>query len=129
MPEQHLLHDQAGFDRLAEAHVVGDEQVHSRHGEGAGHRLELVLLDGDTAAERRLEGLGVGAGHRTPADRIEEGTYLLGVVPIAFCHRWQLGGGDDLAAGFDLPGDGEFVAQVVVADAGESDERLPGIPS
>jgi hypothetical protein len=27
------------------------------------------------------------------------------------------------AAGFDLPGNGEFVAQVVVADAGESDER------
>jgi hypothetical protein len=54
VPEQHLLHDEAGLDRLAEAHVVGDEQVDSRHGEGAGDGFELVLLDRDAGPERGL---------------------------------------------------------------------------
>ena len=62
VPEQHLLHDQAGFDRLAEAHVVGDEQVDPRHGESAGDGFELVLLDRDTGPERGLKRPGVGAG-------------------------------------------------------------------
>ena len=128
MPQQHLLHDQAGLDRLAQAHVVGDEQIDPRHGQRAGDRFELVLLDRDAGPERGLKRPGVGAGHGAPAHGVEEGAQLLRVVPSVCCHRWQLGGGDDLAAGLDLPGDGQLLAEVVVADAGEGDERAAGQP-
>jgi hypothetical protein len=49
-----------GFDRLAEAHIVGDQQVHARHGERADDRVELVVLDRSAGAERGLEHAGVG---------------------------------------------------------------------
>ena len=124
--QQHLLHDQASLDRLAEAHVVGDEQVDPRHGESTGDGFELVLLDRDAGPERGLQRPGVGAGHGAPADGVEEGAELLRIIPVRWGHCWELGGGDDLAAGLDLPGDGQLVAEVVVTDAGEGDEGTAG---
>jgi hypothetical protein len=106
VPQQHLLDDQAGLDRLAEAHVVGDEQVDPRHGEGAGDGFELVLLDRDAGPERGLERPGVGAGDGAPADGVEEGAELLRIIPVRWGHCRELGRGDDLAAGLDLPCDG-----------------------
>jgi len=123
VPEQHLSHDQVGLDRLAEAHVIGDEQVDSRHGEGTGDGFELILLDHDAGPERGLERPGVGTGDGAPADGVEEGAELLRVVPVRWRHCRELGRGDDLAARLDFPGDGLLVAEVVVADAGEGDER------
>jgi hypothetical protein len=51
---------------------------------------------------------------------------LLRIIPVRWRHYWELGGGDDLAAGLDLPGDGQLVAEVVVTDAGEGDEGTAG---
>ena len=39
---------------------------------GAGDRFELVVLDRDAGAERRLKGLHVGGGDGRPADGVEE---------------------------------------------------------
>ena len=88
--EQHLLDDEAGLDRLAEAHVVGDEELHPGHAERSRHRFELVLLDGDAGPERGLEGLGVGAGDRAPADGVQEGAESLGVVPVGARYLGEL---------------------------------------
>jgi hypothetical protein len=52
---EQLLHHHAGLDRLAEADVVGDEQVHARHAQRPHHRLELEVLDLDRAPEGSLE--------------------------------------------------------------------------
>ena len=41
--------DEAGLDRLAEADVVGDQQVDPRHLERPDDRVELVVLDRDAA--------------------------------------------------------------------------------
>ena len=41
----------AGLDGLAQAHVVGDEQVDPRHLDGPHHRVKLIVLDVD--AERK----------------------------------------------------------------------------
>ena len=73
MAEQQLLSDESGLDRLAEADVVGDQQVDARHLQAAHDRIELVVLDRDAAAERRLQGLDVRIGRGAPADGIEEG--------------------------------------------------------
>jgi hypothetical protein len=53
--QQELLDDQAGLDGLAEADVVGDEQADPRHLQGASDGVELVVLDRDAAAERRVQ--------------------------------------------------------------------------
>ena len=126
--EQHLLDHKAGLDRLAEAHVIGDEEVHSRHRERPRHGFELVLLDHDAAAERRLEGLGVRAGDRAPADGVQERAEGLRVVPAGLGYLGKLSGGDDLAAGLHFPDDGQFLAEVIVADTGKGDERSAGNP-
>ena len=48
-----------GLDGLAEAHVVGDQQVDPRHLDGPDHRVELVVLDVDAAS-----GTGPGCSSR-----------------------------------------------------------------
>ena len=45
MPQEQLLDHQSGLDGLAEADVVGEQQVGARGTEGATKRLELVGLD------------------------------------------------------------------------------------
>ena len=57
VPQQQLLDDQAGLDRLAQADVVGEQQVGPRGLQRAAQRLELVGLDVRAAAERRLVGV------------------------------------------------------------------------
>ena len=54
--------------------------VVARHSQRAHERLELVVLDRDAAAERRLQRALIGARHRAPADGIEERVELGGVV-------------------------------------------------
>ena len=70
--------DQARLDGLAEAHVVGNQQVDPRHLDGADHRVELVVFDVDARAERRLDVPHVGGGSGPPADGIEEGVEPVG---------------------------------------------------
>ena len=66
VPQQQLLDDQAGLDRLAQAHVVGQQQVGPRGLQGAAQRLELVGLDVRAAAERRLEANSASADVTAP---------------------------------------------------------------
>ncbi len=54
---------------LPEAHVVGDEQVDARQQQRLAQRLELVGVDADAGAIRRLKQLRVGRGDRVPAER------------------------------------------------------------
>ena len=55
LTQQQLAHNQAGLNRLAQAHVVGDEQAHPRHEQGLAQRLQLVRLHIDAGPQRRLE--------------------------------------------------------------------------
>jgi len=45
VPQDQLLDDQTGLDRLAEPHIVGDQEVRARHPQRSHHRLELIVLD------------------------------------------------------------------------------------
>ncbi|MCX5110033.1 hypothetical protein OOK13_16075 [Streptomyces sp. NBC_00378] len=85
MAEHELLHDQTGLDGLAEADVVGDQQIRPRHGQGPHDGGELVVLDLGPGPERGLEGGLVGGGDRTPADRVKEG--------VQACRGVDTGGG------------------------------------
>ena len=120
--QDQFLDDQPGLDGLAQAHVVGDEQVDARHLDRAHHRVELVVLDVDAAAERRLQGPHVGGGGRAPAHGVEEGIESSGRIEAGRSRqRRPLA---DLRAGLQLPDDLQFLAQGIVLDRRQRDQML-----
>ncbi|MDH6438194.1 hypothetical protein M2158_006735 [Streptomyces sp. SAI-144] len=120
--QHELLHDEAGLDGLAEADVVGEEEVDAGRADRAGDRLQLVRLDGDAGAERGLEGFAVGGRDGGPADGIEEGGEAVRGVVGARGGVGQGAGGQDAAAGLDLPDHREGVAEAAVGDGLEVDQ-------
>ena len=71
--QQQFAGDEAGFDGLAEAGVVGDEQVDARQQQRLAQRFHLVGVQLDAGAERRLEQVGLRGRGAVPAQRVEEG--------------------------------------------------------
>ena len=65
--------DHPGFDGLAQAHVVSNQQVDPRHLDRPHHRVKLVVFDVDARAEWRLDRFYVGGRGCPPANRIEKG--------------------------------------------------------
>ena len=65
---------------FAKANIVGDQQVDPRHGERPDHRVKLVFIDLDAAAERGLQGAVVSLGNGAPAHGIQKGLQALGMV-------------------------------------------------
>ncbi len=47
--------DQDRLDRLAQADVVGDQEVNPRHLDCPDHRVELIVLNVDPRSEGRLD--------------------------------------------------------------------------
>ena len=121
--EQELLDDQAGFDRLAEADVVSDEQRDAWHLQRADERVELVGVDLDAAAERRHVAARVGVARGPPANGVEEGVEACGVVePVG---QWEAAAFDRASEGLDLPDHAErLVGLGVVVDGAQRDEVL-----
>ena len=86
------------------------------------HRVELVVLDVDAAAERRLECPHVGGGDRAPAHGVEEGVEAARLVEAGGFGQGRLL--EHAGAGLELPDDLELLAERVVLDGGEGDEVL-----
>ena len=128
--QQQLLDHEPGLDRLAETHVVSEQEVGARSGERSTQRLELVRLDGCARPERRLEGLVVGTRHRTPAHGVDDCAEKIRVVEAA---RLDMGRealvGQGRVAHLELPDDRELLAQPVLVDRLERDDVLGSGPS
>jgi hypothetical protein len=120
--EHELLRDEAGLDGLAEPDVVGDEERHARHLDGADDGVELVVLHLDAAAEGALERAPVGRGDGPPRGGVEEGVEALGRVEAG--GAGEGGPFEDAGAGLDLPDHGELLAEAVVFEGGEGHEVL-----
>ncbi|CAM5711380.1 hypothetical protein SALBM135S_01172 [Streptomyces alboniger] len=113
--EHELLHDQPRLDRLAQADVIGDQQIRTGHGKCAYDRGELVLLDLHAGPEGGLEGGLVGGGDRSPADRVQEGVKTGGIVdPVG--RRRQLVLVVDNRPLLQLPDDPQLLVAGVVLD-------------
>ena len=122
MTKKQLLDHQPGFDGLTEAHIVGEEEVGSGAGEGALERGELVGLDVGAAAERRLDGVIVSAGDRTPTQGVNEGRELVGIIEpggVDLVRKTTVG--QCTAALLKLPHDPELVAEPVLLHRLEGD--------
>ena len=117
-----LLNHQPGLNRLAQAHVVGDQQADPGHLHRTDERIELVILDVDPAAEGRLQGPYVGRGDRAPAHRVQEGIQSGRRVEP----RWlrQLDALDRPRARLDLPDDLYAFPDCVILDGVERHQML-----
>ena len=78
--EHQLQDDHAGLYGFAETDVVGDQQVDAGHLDGTDDWVELVAFNFDAAAEGRLELASIGDGGGAPADGVEEGFEVGGLV-------------------------------------------------
>jgi hypothetical protein len=54
-PQQKLAKDEPGLHGLAEADVVRDQQIDARKPQGLTQREELVRVEPDAGAKRRLQ--------------------------------------------------------------------------
>ena len=122
LPQQQFQSDQTGLDRLAQAHVVGQQQIHPGRRQGAGDRLQLVVLDGDTGPERGLQGADVRAGHRTPPHRIQERRQARRVVETTG-RIGQRTLRQHPRVGLDLPNHRQGLVEAVVLDRLQVDQR------
>jgi len=124
VPEQHFLNDEAGFDRLAEADVVRDQQINARHVERAHDGVELVILDRNSGAERRLQCFPVGRRDRTPAHRVQKRGKAARFVETVALRRRKRRTFKEPRIAFELPEDAQFVAQPVVIDGRQRDQMI-----
>ena len=123
--QEELLDDQARLDGLAQADVVGQQQVGARGRERPAQGLELVGLQGGARAEGRLEGPGVGGGDGAPAHGVDEGAQGVRVVE-------GLGGDgvgqapvrDHGVADLELPHHAQLLAHAVLVEGLEGDDVL-----
>ena len=60
VPEHQFEGYHAGFDGFAKANVIGDQQIDARHLDGSNDRIQLIVFQFDTAAERGLDVFVVG---------------------------------------------------------------------
>jgi hypothetical protein len=122
MANDQLLDHQPSLDGLAEADVVCDEEVHPRHLDRAHERVELVGLDRNAAAKRRLQGPDVGRRSGTPAHSVQER-----VQPFRFVKSSgfrEFGAFVQPRPGFDLPYNLKVLAEPIVLHGCQRNEML-----
>ena len=68
-PQQQLSDDQPRLDRLAETDVVGDQQIDPRQPQSLSQWRQLIGVEPDAGAERRLKEVAIGGSGRAPLQR------------------------------------------------------------
>jgi hypothetical protein len=112
--KQQFLSNESSFDRLAEAHVICDQQVDAWHLQATHEWIELVVLDRDPAPEWGLEGLHVCVGGSAPSDGVQEGIDSSRFIELT--NLRQSGLLKDAGARFQLPNHLELFAQRILVD-------------
>ena len=78
--QEHLLNDEPCLDGFPEADVVSDQKICARHVDRAHERIQLIVLNADTAAEWRLQIAAIRVRRSPPNHRIQEGLKRGGVI-------------------------------------------------
>ena len=126
LAEQQLARDEPGLDGLAEAGVVGDEEVDAGHPERLAERLHLVGVDLDAGAERRLEEVRIGGGDAVPAKGVEERAEMAGRVEAPGADGAPRLPIEDAAVDLEVPVDLQRLPLGVVVGAREADPGRRG---
>jgi hypothetical protein len=86
-------------------------------------RLHLVGVDLDAGSKRRLEQVRIGRCHEVPAQRVEIGGEVLGIVEALRTELLPASGLDDPTVGLVVPKDFELLPLRIVLRTGELDDR------
>src|SRR5947209_8072574 len=103
-----LLADQPGLNGLAQANIIGDEQVGTRHLDGSHHRVKLVIFQFDAAAEGSLQSAYISARNRTPMHRVKKRIESLWEIKAKRRRQGILL--DDPGSRLDFPDDLQFLS-------------------
>lgn len=122
LAQQELAGDESCLDGLAEADVVGDEEVHARKEESLAQRLELVGVELNAGAKGRLEELRVGRRDSIPPDRAHVGREQLRRIEAALGDAVPRLGAESLGIDLTLPQNLERLALSVVVDAAQPNQ-------
>ena len=112
-----------GLDGLAEAGVVGDEEVDAGHAERLAKRLHLVGVDLDAGPERGLEEVRVGGGDAVPAKGVQEGAEMAGRVEAPGAEGAPRFLHEDAAVDLEVPVDLQGLPLGIIVGAREADAR------
>ena len=124
--EEQFAGDEAGLDRLAEADVVGDEEVDAWEQEGLAERLKLVGIEPDAGTEGRLKEPRIGGSDTVPAKRADEGAEKPRVIKPLGADLLPDLSVEDFGVELEIPDHLQGVALGVVVDAGEGHLRAVG---
>jgi hypothetical protein len=109
--------------------VVGDQQVDPGQLERLAQGLQLVGIEPDAGAERRLEEAGVGGGDGVPANRAGVGGEELGIIEPLTPDPGPAGIGDDMGVKLMLPQERGTLTLGIVVDAGRRHQRCVAFAS
>ena len=123
LAQQQFAGDEAGLDGLAEAGVVGDEQVHPREAKRLAQRLHLVGVDLDAGTERRLEQVRIGGRDAIPAQRVQECAEVAGRVEAPGAEVSPRLLFQDAAVDLEVPVHLQGLALGIVVSAGQTHAR------
>ncbi len=122
MTNEQVLGDQAGLNRLAQADIIGNQQIDSRHLNRPHHRVKLIILDLDPAAKRRLERPHIRRRHRAPAHRTEKGIEAFGGIEAI--RRRQGHPLMHLRIDLDFPDHLNFLTERIIVNRGKRHEVM-----
>ena len=123
LAQQQLAGDEAGLDGLAEAGVVGDEQVHPREAKRLAQRLHLVGVDLDAGPERRLKEVRIGGRDAVPAQSVQERAEVARRVETPGAEVGPRFLFQNSAVDFEVPVDLESLTLRIVVGAGQTHAR------
>ena len=81
--QHHLAQDQPRLDRLAQPHIVGDQQIDARQPQRLAQGEQLIRVEANAGAKRGLEQVALGRGRGAPFDRAEIGGERLRSISTA----------------------------------------------
>ena len=120
LAQQQFAGDEAGLDGLAEAGVVGDEQVDPREAKRLAQRLHLVGIDLDAGPERRLEQVRVGGRDAIPAQGVQKRAEMARRVEAFLPEIAPRLLFQDAAVDLEVPVDVQGLALRIVVGAGQT---------
>jgi len=124
LTEEQLADDETSFDRLPEADVVRDEQVHAWQQQCFAERFQLVCVKPNPGAVRRLKQVRVRGGNGVPSEGSVVGGEELGRVELASRQLRPVRLVEPRRVELALPQDLQFFTLGIVLKARETDQRV-----
>lgn len=122
--EEELAYDEACLDRLAEPHIIGDQQIDARQSKSFGERLEFIGLEPNASPDGSFEEAWTASGHSVPAGPAQMGSeHRLG-IEAAIAELLEARFGEDLGVELFLPENRKTQDRVIFVGTDQNYEMI-----